>query len=204
MSCITYSGPTGRQFFSTSSKLGYPSTSFANGVTNLTHVTANEWVGITFICAAMCVMVRGRLIFKETMEKRWKVKVEQFVKAKKASLPVVGLSTQHPNAGENHNPDGGNPLDLSSGTDNVLGAHLLEDIADESFREEMAIGQGGPAEYTSIWEAAEYSVFLDMLSLFENVLTFYRWLHFPSFWSSQEDTAGAKGVTTPRCWLYRC
>ena len=47
-------------------------------------------------------------------------------------------------------------------------------------------------DYTSIWQAEDYSVFLNMLSLFENVLTFYRWLRRPYFWSMQDDTAAKK------------
>ena len=69
--------------FSYSSKHGYPCTSFPNGVSNLTHVTANEWVGIAFICASLCVTIRGQLIFSDQMDKKWNQLVKDFWNKKK-------------------------------------------------------------------------------------------------------------------------
>ena len=127
-------------------------------------------------------MLRGRLIFQDTMEKQWKSKVKQFADTQTQSVTTVGNRPSGNQVTDDTNNDNGHcPLDLPSETDNVLGANLMEDMADETLREHMQFDNGDPDEYTSIWQAEDSSVFNNMLSLFENVLTFYRWLRRLSF-----------------------
>ena len=64
--------------FSYSSSWGYPRTSFSAGISNVTKVTANEWVGTMFVSAALCVSVRGHLIFASTMAEKWKKVVAEW------------------------------------------------------------------------------------------------------------------------------
>jgi hypothetical protein len=64
--------------FASGSSHGYPATSFASGCSNLTRMTSSEWVGVCFVCAAVCVMTRGHLIFEDTMEKKWLKLVKKF------------------------------------------------------------------------------------------------------------------------------
>ena len=68
----------------------------------------------------------------------------------------------------------------------------MEDAADESLREEMEYEEGDWIGFASIWQAADYSVFLNMLSLFENVLTFHRWLRNPTFWTTQDNESAER------------
>jgi hypothetical protein len=130
------------------------------------------------------------------MQKRWSAKVKQFAETPRGGAPKRTARQRNAGADDTQNEEAGCPLDLLSGTDNVLGANLLEDTADEVARDEMQFQLDDPAQYTSIWEAEDYSVYLNMLSLFENVLTFYRWLRLPFFWSSLDAAAAERSCQT--------
>ena len=64
--------------FSYSSTHGYPKTMFSAGISSVSNITANEWVGIMFVSAALCVTIRGQLIFADTMKKKWEKMVREW------------------------------------------------------------------------------------------------------------------------------
>jgi hypothetical protein len=198
--------------FSTNSTHGYPNTVFATGCSNLTRMTASEWVGVCFVCASICVMVRGQLIFQDTMARKWKKLVDAFNKKKDAILKkkrstrdrVVPLAmTEEEKNDEDLGFDtvegraqvtgeaNGNEYDAAEDSrENALFQHYLEKQNDKNG--EDTINLDDPIDWTSTWSTEDYPVFMNFLSLFENLLTFFLWLKQDTFWPTGNGVVAQK------------
>ena len=167
--------------FSFSSSDGYPKTKFSKGVSTISYVTANEWVGIMFTAAALCVTVRGQLIFAETMKQKWEKNIKEWKewKANRSSLAT----------------DNGNRNDASPQNDDQRGGDPDDDDYEEDEEDLKEARESffadDPVAYQSIWDNGEREPYLDFLELFECLLTFNSWVRMDCFWESDfESTTG--------------
>ena len=199
--------------FSTNSREGYPNTVFATGCSNLTRMTSAEWVGVCFVCASVCVMVRGQVIFQETMSKKWdklviafNKKKDTILKKKQAKTAVsqeeaellentrksndLGLDTVQGRAQVTGEVDGNEYDAAEESRETALFEHYLN--KQKQKKNDGSIDLDDPIDWTSTWTTTDYPVFMNFLSLFENLLTFFVWLKQDIFWPTGDNAEAEK------------
>ena len=182
--------------FSYSSKLGYPGTSFSTGISNLSKVTANEWVGIMFASAALCATARGRLIFAKNMAKKWNKVVAEWKKRQAKQTSKTTNKTCQADLDqvqETSEPIADNEDDTPPDEEYERTRLDDDDSVDIDITAETVFDDD-PVAYRSIWDVDEREPYIDFLHLFETLLCFNSWIRMDTFWETDPDSQ--EGQTT--------
>ena len=151
--------------FSYSSKLGYPGTSFSNGISNLSKVTANEWVGIMFVSAALCATVRGHLIFAKNMMTKWEKVVNEW-KTRQQEANQSENQTSHTEPTHSSNSTAQETTSDEPPQDNEYDRDGNDDDSVDAEITAETVFEDDPVAYASVWDVGDREPYIDFLFLF--------------------------------------